>query len=364
MAGGSIPPQSLPSAGPKKKIKTILPQKSLSPADDESDSDSSEEEAPGGVINDIDYEDLENFWLKDGEIESQDLSFSESRKKVCQEKRRRREGRGSTTDEEVRVEEKMEEEAGGGANGLVSPRNRTENTVPQAKVRPQPQPGVGASQSAPMIRVDYGKTMEEVSPPKTRDLTTKNTAGKSLSSTIEKLKSNLKPCRPASSGVSECGAGEVLALVLEAGMRPQEAMAILQRGWTKTEVSSQALDQVVSEVSQLRQLRSQMSPTHRQLLDQSHSAHRAAALTILSRLPPHQLQYLHSRLTETAQHWSACLERVSPDWRLTVTSPNSLTSKTFSLETDQMAVLGLADINQASVLSSKYVEHGPVPRHF
>ena len=81
MAGGSLPEQS--RGGSKKKIKTILPQKSPDcPANksSESESDSSEEETR--VINDYDYEALEDIWLKAGEIEAKDLSFSESRRKL------------------------------------------------------------------------------------------------------------------------------------------------------------------------------------------------------------------------------------------------------------------------------------------
>ena len=81
MAGGSLPAQS--RAGSKKKIKTILPQKSPDcPAEKSSESESdSEEEEEARVINDYDYEALEDIWLKAGEIEAKDLSFSESRRK-------------------------------------------------------------------------------------------------------------------------------------------------------------------------------------------------------------------------------------------------------------------------------------------
>merc|ERR1719225_910427 len=87
--------------------------------------------------------------------------------------------------------------------------------------------------------------------------------------------------------------------MLESGMRPGQAVSLLQRGWAGGQLSDQALEQLVSEVSQLRQLRSQMSLTHRELLSHSSpsdSAHKAAALAILARLPPQQLENLQSRL--------------------------------------------------------------------
>ena len=204
-----------------------------------------------------------------------------------------------------------------------------------------------------MIRIDYSKQMEEKSPNKSLDLNNKTSAGKSLSSTIEKLKSNLRPGGlSVSSSVTEAVAGRVLALVVEAGMRPQQAVAILQRGWSKTEVSSQALEQVVSEVSQLRQLRTQMSPTHRQLLDQSHCTHRAAALALLSSLPARQLEFLQARLAVSPQSWAASLDHLSSGWRLTVTAPGSASSQSFNLERGQVTDLGLHTF-QAPVLSSK-----------
>jgi len=76
----------------KKKIKTIMPKinsdevvdVSDSESDSSSDSDdaseSSEEEVPR-LINDIDYEALEDIWLKAGEIEAKDLTYNDSRKR-------------------------------------------------------------------------------------------------------------------------------------------------------------------------------------------------------------------------------------------------------------------------------------------
>ena len=106
----------------------------------------------------------------------------------------------------------------------------------------------------------------------------------------------------------------------------------------------------MSEVTQLRQLRSQMSPTHRELLSHSSpsdSAHKAAALAILARLPPQQLQNLQSRLEVSslpppaATSWSGSLEHSLTGWRLTVKPPEPGLSQTFSLEAGQVADLGL-----------------------
>ena len=119
-------------------------------------------------------------------------------------------------------------------------------------------------------------------------------------------------------------------------------------------MTEQALDQLVSEVTQLRQLRSQMSPTHRQLLShssQADSAHKAAALAILARLPPTQLQHLQSRLEVSssppppappaATSWTGGLEHSRTGWRLTVRPPEPGLSQSFSLEAGQVADLGL-----------------------
>ena len=206
-----------------------------------------------------------------------------------------------------------------------------------------------ASQTAPMIRVDYSKQQES----KAVEL-----PSQSLHSTIEKLKSSLSCPGPASAPQS--GAGRVLSLLLESGMRPGEPVSILQRGWAGSQVSEQALEQLVSEVSQRRQLSSQMSPTHRQLLSHSSpadSAHKAAALAILARLPPHQLQHLHSRLEVSspppppppaATSWRGSLEDTRTGWRLTVRPPEPGLSQSFSLEAGQVADLGLDTARSAA----------------
>ena len=404
MAGGSLPEQS--RGGAKKKIKTIPPQKSPDcPASKSSESESSSsEEEEARVINDYDYEALEDIWLKAGEIEAKDLSFSEGRRKLKEGEKGRK--RGSSTDEEWKMEEEetserrklsqnktkspikqgskraeneieisslSEEDGGVSAPGQVPARTPLEYMFPLANktlVRPaqspQTKPDLGfenaffnfcnkktdqsASQTAPMIRVDYSKHLEDKSP-------SHSPAGpsvSSLSSTIEKLKSSLTSPGSGPASVSQSGPGRVLSLLLESGIRPGQPVSILQRGWAGGQVTDQALDQLVSEVTQLRQLRSQMSPTHRQLLShssQADSAHKAAALAILARLPPHQLQHLQSRLEVSsspplpappaATSWTGGLEHSRTGWRLTVRPPEPGLSQSFSLEAGQVADLGL-----------------------
>ena len=84
---------------PVKKIKTLMPVMSeksgtngnlnIGKVNNYSDSDDSEEETR--VINDIDYEALEDIWLKAGEIDAKDMSYNDKKKKKMKEWRRRRE---------------------------------------------------------------------------------------------------------------------------------------------------------------------------------------------------------------------------------------------------------------------------------
>ena len=213
-----------------------------------------------------------------------------------------------------------------------------------------------ASQAAPMIRVDYSKHLEDKSQGRPLDLASQSQTGpslSSLSSTIEKLKSSLTSPGSGGSYVPQSAPGKVLSLLLESGIRPGLPVSILQRGWAGGQVTEQALDQLVSEVTQLRQLKSQMSPTHRQLLShssQADAAHKAAALAILARLPPHQLQHLQSRLEVSSPPpasppvstcWTGSLEHSRTGWRLTVRPPEPGLSQSFSLEAGQVAGLGL-----------------------
>jgi len=71
----------------QKTIKTIMPKivdndEVVDVSDSSSDvSDSESEEEVPRLINDIDYEALEDIWLKAGEIEAKDLSYNDARKR-------------------------------------------------------------------------------------------------------------------------------------------------------------------------------------------------------------------------------------------------------------------------------------------
>ena len=74
---------------PVKKVKTLTPSENR----DSSESESEEEQR---VINDIDYEALEDIWLKAGEMEAKDMSFSDKKRKKTKEWRKRRREEWST----------------------------------------------------------------------------------------------------------------------------------------------------------------------------------------------------------------------------------------------------------------------------
>ena len=76
---------------PVKKVKTLVPM--TGEQRDSSDSDSEEEQR---VINDIDYEALEDIWLKAGEMEAKDMSFSDKKRRKTKEWRKRRREEWST----------------------------------------------------------------------------------------------------------------------------------------------------------------------------------------------------------------------------------------------------------------------------
>ena len=77
-------PEESPQETEVKKIKTLMPVKDQENGKDKSDSESDSEEETR-VINDIDYEALEDIWLKAGEIEAKDMTYNEKkrRKKEC-----------------------------------------------------------------------------------------------------------------------------------------------------------------------------------------------------------------------------------------------------------------------------------------
>ena len=70
----------MPVTEPVKKVKTLMPM-----AEEQRDSSDSESEEETRVINDIDYEALEDIWLKAGEMEAKDMSFSDKKRKKTKE---------------------------------------------------------------------------------------------------------------------------------------------------------------------------------------------------------------------------------------------------------------------------------------
>ncbi len=82
---------SVPVTEPVKKVKTLMPM-----AEEQRDSSDSESEEETRVINDIDYEALEDIWLKAGEMEAKDMSFSDKKRKKTKEWRKRRREEWST----------------------------------------------------------------------------------------------------------------------------------------------------------------------------------------------------------------------------------------------------------------------------
>ena len=80
-----------PVTEPVKKVKTLMPA-----AGEQRDSSESESEEETRVINDIDYEALEDIWLKAGEMEAKDLTFSNKKRKKTKEWRKRRREEWST----------------------------------------------------------------------------------------------------------------------------------------------------------------------------------------------------------------------------------------------------------------------------
>ena len=76
---------------PVKKVKTLMPM-----TGEQRDSSDSESEEETRVINDIDYEALEDIWLKAGEMEAKDMTFSDKKRKKTKEWRKRRREEWST----------------------------------------------------------------------------------------------------------------------------------------------------------------------------------------------------------------------------------------------------------------------------
>merc|ERR1719221_1439115 len=98
----------MPKVDNSGKVVDDADSESDSSSDSDDESESSEEEEVPRLINDIDYEALEDIWLKAGEIEAKDLSYNESRRKLNEGEKGRK--RDSSTDEEWKMEEDEDDE--------------------------------------------------------------------------------------------------------------------------------------------------------------------------------------------------------------------------------------------------------------
>ena len=335
-------------------------------------SDSSSDEEPTQEIDDIDYESLEDIWLKSGEIgETKELS-SES------PKRRWKGGEKSPRREVWSTDTKVQQSP---VKGILI----GQNLSPQRLV----------PQGSPMIRVDYGKPALEVDTAKChgeledQSSTSPTTA---LSSTIERLKGKLQQ---QGTKVAEVKSGasmptetavrsqRVLELLLSAGLTPHQPISILQRisGQSVDDCSSKTTVQLLLEqVQQLRQLKSRLSLQHQQVLSLSPPLRRhagppdpvlpgvtdtqsySALLALLAQLPPSQLVSLEHQL-KTSQNtnsaetplqqspprpaaaqlkWSAALSRLESQWLLKVIPPLGKGGPcSFSVGEEQVAQLSL-----------------------
>merc|ERR1719234_524705 len=273
---------------------------------DSSNSSSDEDEEPTQEIDDIDYESLEDIWLKSGEIgDTKELS-SES------PKRRWKGGEKSPRREVWSTDTKAQQQSP--VKGIL--------------IGPNLSPQRLAPQGSPMIRVDYGKPALEVDISKchadSEDQTSPNTA---LSSTIERLKGKLQQqgtkVAEVKSGTSlptetAVRAQRVLELLLSAGLTPHQPISILQRisGQSIDDCSSKtAVQLLLEQVQQLHQLKSRLSLQHQQMLSLSPPLRRhvgppdpvlpgsvpdtqsySAVLALLAQLPPSQLASLEHQL--------------------------------------------------------------------
>lgn len=357
---------------------------------DSSDSSSDEGEEPTQEIDDIDYESLEDIWLKSGEIgDTKELS-SESPKK------RWKVGEKSPRREVWSTETKAQQQSP--VKGIL--------------IGPNVSPQQLAPQGSPMIRVDYGKPSLEVDTSKcnggSEDQTSPTTA---LSSTIERLKGKLQQ---QGTRVAEVKSGasvptetavrtqRVLELLLSAGLTPHQPISILQRisGQSVDDCSKTTVQLLLEQVQQLHQLKSRLSLQHQQMLSLSPPLRRHALsppdpvlpgsitdtqsysslLALLGQLPPSQLASLEHQL-KTSQttnsvektsaihqshpapavaqsKWSAALSRLESHWQLKVTPPLGKGRPcSFSVEEEQVAQLSL-DPNATTVSTTSSDECG------
>jgi len=284
---------------------------------DSSESSSDGEDEPTQEIDDIDYESLEDIWLKSGDIvDTKELS-SESPK-------RRWKGEDKSPRREVWS---------------------TESKVQQSpvKVMLTLSPQRLAPQGSPMIRIDYGKPALEVDTAKChgeQEEPSSTSPNTTLSSTIERLKGKLQQqgtrvAEVKSGPLTEATARAqtVLELLLSAGLAPHQPISILQR------VSGQSVDDnscskttvqlLLEQVHQLRQLKSRLSLQHQQVLSLSPPLRRpaggppdptppgvadsqsySALLSLLAQLPPSQIASLEHQLKSSQNSNSP--EKASP----------------------------------------------------
>ena len=242
-----------------------------------SDSSEEDEDEPTQEIDDIDYESLEDIWLKSGDIlESRETPSDVHKKRL---------------------------------KGDKSPRREVWSTDTKVKLSPTKVGGLSPQRSAPclpgppMIRVNYGKSELDMSPRSQELAPSVAPPGPSLalSSTIERLKGKLMqahgsteaPRQVAHSTLSTdtaVRAQRVLELLLSAGLTPHQPISILQRvSGLSTDCSEKSTVQLLLEqVNQLKQLKSRLSLQHQQVLSLS-----PPPFICRLRLPPQTLYCCH-----------------------------------------------------------------------
>jgi len=124
----------------------------------------------------------------------------------------------------------------------------------------------------------------------------------------------------------------------------------------ETVKSDKAVEKLINKAAQCCQLQSQMSPLHKQSLQQSNKnqVHRASALAILNLLsPPLLLDLEHSLKTLT--DWSGELRQVGVRWELAVRPPPGQgPRKCFIIEKKQLRELELDTVNNKCFYSSSF----------
>ena len=213
----------------------------------------------------------------------------------------------------------------------------------------------------PMIRVDYGKPSEDLNSKASLTNTTENpktnltgnTTGNNSASATHKFNSSSQDSAHSTLSddvevLAEKSVGErCLDLLFSYGVTTTH-ISQLQRG-------DKAVEKLINKAAQCRQLQSQMSPLHKQSLQQSNKnqVHRASALAILNLLsPPLLLDLEHSLKTLT--DWSGELRQVGIRWELAVRPPPGQgPRKCFIIEKKQLRELELDTVNNKCFYSSR-----------